>query len=387
MPTIQFVCYGVAVLLFWLGLRLYTGDPWLALAGAVPLPHAFVVDLMPEILTDALAAALTIAVAAALLGLAARPGSRLLLGALTAAVFATYQVRPAAVFLIGWVPLMAAVLRLARERPPEPGRRRWLLGIGLATVLPYLLFAGARRIAVGHFGLVAFGGTNLAGVTACFLDDGLVAELPQEHRPLARAMLRVRQRSGWRPLTPADDVRDWFPQFSDNIWLVAVGAAEARLRVEEGERLARGSAEPADARPKRIRRNEMLTRASRAIIRARPRLYLKWVAGAVGYGFGRLGGQRWVVVPLALLAASWALLKVYRARGAGGPAPAAAPLRAVAALGLSYFALYLLLLAAVSWPFPRYFSATILFLPSVLCMYLYALWRSASASALRRRER
>lgn len=45
------------------------------------------------------------------------------------------------------------------------------------------------------------------------------------------------------------------------------------------------------------------------------------------------------------------------------------------ALGVGYFAAYLLLVSLVSFPFTRYFVSLTLFLPSALCAQLFVMWR------------
>lgn len=374
-PAAHLTLYSLAILLFWLGLRRYTGSAWLAFAGATPLPYAWVVDLMPEIMTDVLAVTLTLVVVSVLLILATRPASPLLWAALAFSVFATYQVRPATVFLIAWAPLVAAVLRLCRERRAVPGLIRWLSGLALATILPYLLFAALRLVVVGHFGLVAFGGTNLAGVTACLLDDEVVEELPEEHRRRAGVMVRRRRARKFEPMTRDSDPFESFRQYSDNIWDVALPLVNAQLRQQR--RLAKQGAVTPDPLQPRIRRNKILTELSRAIIRARPGLYLRWVRSSVFYGLRSLAERPWILWPFVLLGCSALYLALRRATGGGAglQPPADRRLLGVLILGVSYFLIYLFLLSLVSWPSPRYASAMIVFLPSVLCMQLFALWR------------
>ena len=59
-----------------------------------------------------------------------------------------------------------------------------------APVLAYMLM---RLALVGHFGLVAFGSQNLAGITTQFLDEPLAAEFEGETRELAFGILKQRQ--------------------------------------------------------------------------------------------------------------------------------------------------------------------------------------------------
>jgi hypothetical protein len=373
-PRIQFGLYSLAILLFWLALRRYTRSRWWAFAGATPLAYAWVIDLMPEIMTDVLAVTVILVVVSLVLLLAARPAAPLLWTGLALAVFAAYQIRPSTLFLIFWVPLAAAALRLCRGGHLGPGLLRWLSGLALATVLPFFLFAGLRLAVVGHFGLVPFGGTNLVGVAACFLDASVVEELPEEHRDLARRMLELRQKKGLQPMTSTSDPFVSFRQYGINIWQVAFVATGPRIR-RLGRRLAeRGQIAPGALRNKR---NQLLTGVARSIIRARPWLYLRWVRSAVLYGLRGLAGRPWIVWPFVLLVCSTPMLALRRAAGASpGPGrPEGRPLLGIFIMGASYFLVYLVLLSMVSWPFPRYASAMIIFLPAVLCMQLFAVCR------------
>lgn len=374
-PHAQFAFYSLAILLFWLGLRRYTGSGWLAFAGAAPLPFAWVVDLIPEVMTDVLAVTLTLLAVSLALLLATRPAAALLWAAVAATVFATYQVRPSAVFLVVWLPLAAAVLRVCRERRMARDLPRWLLGLGLATFLPWLLFATLRLALVGHFGLVAYGGTNLAGVTASFLDDEVVRQLPVDLQRPARFVLRQRRALGFEPMTLESDHRAAFEQYSVNIWDFAIPAANQEIR-RHRKRARQGELAPDSLRP-RIRRNQILTELSRAIIRARPRLYLRWVRGSFLRGLGRLAERPWIVWPFVLLGVSAFYLALRRAGGrdTGPRPPEHRLLLGILILAVSYFLIYLVTVSLVSWPSPRYTAAMIVFLPSALCMLLWEAWR------------
>ncbi|MEZ5332905.1 MAG: hypothetical protein R2991_12840 [Thermoanaerobaculia bacterium] len=185
-PSAQLIVYLVSVLLFWSGARTWWGRPWLAFAAATPLLWLDVFELAPLVQPDFLSCGLLIAVVGLLLHLLHRPRNGWLWAALAAAVFATYQVRPATVFLIGWVPLLGALL--CRLRPPATWREAASRATGLAaaTILPWLAFSLLRLFTVGHFGVVAFGGYNLSALASCFVDEELVADLPAPDAVLAR---------------------------------------------------------------------------------------------------------------------------------------------------------------------------------------------------------
>jgi uncharacterized membrane protein len=48
---------------------------------------------------------------------------------------------------------------------------------------------------------------------------------------------------------------------------------------------------------------------------------------------------------------------------------------ALALLGVGFFSGYLVLVSLVSFPFTRYFESMILFVPTMLCAQLFAIWR------------
>ncbi len=386
LPPAGLLIYLSSVILFWFALRGYTGSSWLAFAAAVPLAYHPVLVLARLIQPDFLSTAMVVVAVSCLLLLAVRTSRPGAWSGLVVAVFAAYQLRPAAVFLVALIPVLGWVLRLCRS-PTHPWRLwRWAAALACATAMPYLAFAGVRWITVGHFGLVPFGGTNLAGLTANFLDDQLVASLPKEQRDLARRMLRARQNREWQPLTRYGDIEESFRQYSNNMFQIAIPAAERQVKIDRRRATEEGTAS-VDERRKRIVRNEMLGRLSWSIIRLRPFLYLKWVRSALKYGLDQLLDFGWIRWPLLLLVCSLpvALLRgpTARLRHAPGDGPAEASpdllLLGLLVLGLGYFLAYLFLVSLVSFPFLRYFRSMILFLPSALCAELFEIWRGILA--------
>ena len=355
-PRVHLAAWLAAILLWWHGVSRFTGSSWAGFAAAAPLPWAQITGYLDIIQPDFLASALGLASLALLLLLVRRPGAAWVWPALGLAVAAGYHLRPAAVFLAGLVPVLAGLLALWALRR-RPGRALGLAaGTAALTLLPLLAFAGLRWGVVGHFGLVSFGGYNLAGMAACFTDPGLAAELEPPIGETARRTYGARLRRGWQPMTGDDDPADFFPQYSDSIWDVAVQVMKAQLSDEGAPQI--------DV----VAINQRLTEFGRAVVAARPRLYLRWIGAAMLYGLAQLDDDPWVLWPAALVALS--LPFTWRRRSG----ESSRPFVAVMALGPVYFAAYLVLVSLVSFPFARYHASTTLLLPSSLTLALYWLW-------------
>ena len=393
-PAIQLAVYMGSVVLVWWALRRLTGSPWLGFAFALPLPWAPVVSLARRIQPDFLAAAATLCALAFVFLLAIAPRARWYWVGLVVSVAAAYHLRPAAVFLLGFIPLTGGLASwLIRARLGSAVRLLMLLAA--ATLLPYWSFCALRLVAVGHFGLVSFGGTNLAGLAANFVSGPLLSDLPDEHRRLAKRMLNLRRQMGLRPMRLGDPVVDYFAQYSDNIWKVANRAGNFELRQRRQELSGRSrsgaavrASESWQRQPKLVARNTIVGAMSKAVIRARLHLYLEWVREAQLYGLRQLRGYLWIVVPFLGVMISLPVLLV-RCRHA--PAPEAPRSRSgstagsehpslqrslavITLVGCGYFFGYLLLVSLVSFPFERYFQSMIVFIPSVLCAQLYGIW-------------
>ena len=378
-PPAQAVIYLVAVWLFWVAFSRYGHSGWLGFAAASPLLYAPILDLVGLIQPDFLAAGLVILAVAFLLFLATVQKSRLrpvLWLGLTLAAFLGYQVRPAALFLVVWLPLVGGALYWL-----GPASRRHTLAfagrLSLATALPFVVFAFLRPATVGHFGLVSFGGYNLAAVASSFVDQKLLNELPKEVRPTARRIHRARTERGWRPMTPGAETRNWFGQYNDNLWRISLTVAWSELRQEK----RRGVAPPG---LDRVIVNDRLTRFSRRVIKRRPGLYLQWVRDAFADGVRQLGSFAWIRWPFILIMLTSAVAWLRGRPPASEARASIVALRAlatIALIGTTFFALHLLLISLVSLPYPRYTLSTILFLPSALCALLFEMWRRIAQRA------
>jgi hypothetical protein len=330
-------------------------------------------------------------------------------------VFFAYQIRPAYLFLVVAIPLLAAVLGREGERERSGASPRRLVATALAVcLLPLLAFSVLRWSLVGRLGLVSFEGFNLAGIALSLLSPAVVAELPAEHRPLAQAILAERGRRGLQPIEerrfPSSRARmeTWYSEFDLNAWRIAspltfrlaVGeyAEEKRRLGREIEAATRDGADPALERrrvalvqqrealrrerrawPNR-RANEMLTGLSLAVLRQRPALYASWVWEGLRLGLlATLAELRGVALGLAaaglagLVGAAAAWRRGGRVRAQEGLRQALRGCRAPLWLAASVFIPALVLVALVEPPRERYLAACALFVPGALAALAWEL--------------
>ncbi len=372
-PTAHLLLFFAAVLLFWLALRRYTGSKWLAFAWTLPLAYpcnlAFVRFVQPDFLGPTLA----IAALALLVLLAGAPRNPLFWLLVTVAVFSAYQMRPDNLFLVGLVPVWGVLLLLGRR--VVDGRRLLQVGAGLAlaTVLPLVAFISMRGLLVGQFSLVSFGGYNLVGITASFLDDELVARLPEESAALGREILAERQAGGLEPYGPSSWTRRWHQQYSPNVWRVAEPVARRLLTDAPAGNV------PPLAGEAVFEINRGLTELSREVILRRPLLYGKWIRDGFKAGLG-MTFQCMLFGQLAILLVASIPILLLRARRAGGGGDRELEDRmlrlcVLAHIGVSYFLAKLLLIVMVSVPYERHVFPAMALLPCVLAAGLYELWR------------
>jgi hypothetical protein len=247
------------------------------------------------------------------------------------------------------------------------------------TLVPFLLFCALRAVTVGDFGLVSFGGSNVAASVVNFLDRRLVLELPPESSPMAKKILQQRRKRGWEPMRMDSDPIVYFQQGSENLFRIARNVAK-----QESRRAARQ--EGAEHDPEisiNVDLDRRLTVLATQIIRRRPALYLNWIRHGMTLGMRQIFDYVWIVVPLSLLLISlpiaW-LRNGRRSREPIGPRSSfpgsrAADLTMLALLGFGYFFVYLLLVSCTYFPFDRYFVSLTLFLPSALVACLYVVWQ------------
>ncbi|NUQ65730.1 MAG: hypothetical protein HUU20_24945, partial [Pirellulales bacterium] len=200
-PWAQYAVHVLCVLCWYCGAR-----PWFprprpaAIAAAGLLVTNTLLRNVFILSSDGLASSFAIAAMGMLMAVVARPRSTGRWAVLTILIFATYQIRPAYLFLVVLCPVLGIGLLVLREwldadrdaPQQKPGRWRmggYLAGIALAPLLAFCLF---RWALVGDFGLVSFSGYNFCGVVGQFLDRSTVACLPAEIQPVAVESLRRR---------------------------------------------------------------------------------------------------------------------------------------------------------------------------------------------------
>jgi hypothetical protein len=259
-PCVHFLASALAAAAFCAGLRTAGfGAPAAAAASSSLLfVHAARTSL-PELIPDSLALSLAIAATGAFLVAVSRRGGWLAFFALALLTFLTYQFRPAYLFLIPLWPALALALESFLTRREDSLRRRIarLGGYLAATTVPFLLFCGLRGATVGHFGLVSFGGYNVVGIAAQFLDEPLASEMPSDLRPLAEEI--VRRRPSVEGISPPTDFYAMESSYNPTVWGLVVPTAR---EVVEGDDVVV---------------NDRLSRLSAEIVHRRPAAFARWL--------------------------------------------------------------------------------------------------------------
>lgn len=268
-PGIHFIAHVLSVLLFMQALRAWDCRPTQALLVASGVLWSSTLQrYQPCVAPDTLALSTAIAAISFLLMLVRSPGRRALWLLLGGFLLASYHLRPAYLFMLPLMPLLAVPLtwlaRPACEFDPLATRRLAVRLFALAFV-PLLLFACLRWAAVGHFGLVSFGGYNAAGITGQFLTDEMVGELPVEVRPLAEDALRRRDELVATSSLNAEITTSYTTienRFDIYTWHVFVPAARAA------------------ADDDLLLTNSLLAKLARSIVFLQPQSYVTWLVKA-----------------------------------------------------------------------------------------------------------
>ncbi|MBL7646101.1 MAG: ankyrin repeat domain-containing protein [Candidatus Hydrogenedentes bacterium] len=368
-PEAQMLLLLPCVLVFGLGLRAYGLTGPAALVAASPLiwivPVAHVIPETP-------AKCFAIAAAGFLLWFA---GTRTLLPCigLALSIFLAYQMRPAFLFLVAWVP--AAWILLYTRRWGRLHQVRWLGQFArcmAACVLPLLLFSAMRLVLVGHFGLVSFGGQNTIGISIEMLDSQTVSRLPAGERPLGQVFARGRE--AWpdpRFLTRKGLRDDWN-------YIAPIYAAN----VNRIGRTLQAKFPPVEGAAGNVERDQAMSRLSLQTFLVEWPMYGDWLAGAAvesfrmalvlllgggrDEGFG-LGPDYSLVVFLALIVLallSWPVER--RAFGEGSRPFFSRAATVLLFLSGTFFLTKMLLVILVEPPIARYVEAAAYLLPCVL---------------------
>ena len=270
-PWFHYATWVAAVVVFCGALRTAGFAAGAAGAAASVLLYARTLfDYVSAVTPDVPALSCAVLTMSLLLVVVRRSGSLPAWLGLAAAGFATYQMRPAYLFLIPLVPMLGILLAALVFRTPMRSRRFAYLAAGLfaASVVPFLLFCSVRWAVVGHFGLVSFGGYNLIGISAQFLDEDLVRELSPETRPLAQALVERRRHAPW--WSAPQEYADMEATYNPLIWEIAVPAAEELYGDDP------------------VAVNQAVSALAGEIIRRRPARYVRWLVRAGREGVSRL---------------------------------------------------------------------------------------------------
>lgn len=374
-PQLQVALFVCAVLFFYTSLRSYGFAKWTAFVAASPLFYATLlrehaVWVMSEVLAGALVIA-TVGLTFRACG-ATRPWWVWIGSAL--ALFLTYQVRPAYVFLILLVPGLLAVLgalRVAGERP-YPSLKR-IVGTGLAvSVLPFLAFCSLRYGAVGDFGVVSYGGYNLMSITTQFMTNDMVSGFDEDLRPLARAIIEERDKRGigvepGRLHVPLDRFGDLAVYYSWELF------GPLALKYRQGDDIDIQNLKLGGAETYRMANNRVANRLAAATFKARPGVHALFYVKSFLYGIARtLVAEPNIVVLLVIVFPVHCIASLLRStpgseRSAPGEAVAEMrELNAVLIVGALFYLAALFTVILVSPPYDRYLQACAMFLPCIL---------------------
>lgn len=391
LPICHLAARVLAVFAFYAGLRQLGVRGWLAAAIASSFYYCNTIFfgyaglLTTYVLSDSLGESLTILTAALLLVVLGRPGSVLGWAGLVLSLFLTYQVRPLLQFLVVLLPVLGLVLlRLFAERP-EWVRRRLRLGLGLAAagLLPLLAWCTLRLAMVGHFGLVSFSGHALVSIAGHFLSADLVPEFPEDLRPFAQAVLKKRDELASGQVETLFGIT-WRPALDEDGWLRA-GAVEDQymLVITQSQLFEATASEMFPENP--ILQDRKLQEIATAIIKARPRYYLMWLAQSARvtlyWAFtGNFTFNLLIYLFLGLLGVWLALVVIGRWRGPGLPPEEQRPradhfgleLAATVPLAVGVALANAAVIIVLGQPLPRYAATGGVFLPAAAVVALVA---------------
>ncbi len=192
LPLIQIVLSFLSAFFFYGALRIYGLPQWMAFASVTPLfYHRLTWQFGSYILTDSPGSALALLSVGFLFIVVTRSRSVLAWVGIVLSVFITWQVRPAYLFLVPLLPVLAVLLIRLRDASPNRSShaKKVCLGVVAVTFLPVMAYCGLRLVTVGHFGVASVEGHNLTGIATQFLTRDMVKEFDEDLRPLALSII------------------------------------------------------------------------------------------------------------------------------------------------------------------------------------------------------
>jgi len=381
LPEIQYALLALAVFFLYTSLCVYGFRKPAAFFGSSILLYAgFVSSFVPEVMSDSAGVSMAIVTVGFLFRAAGKPGRLFPLLGMGLSAFFTYQIRPAFLFLVPWLPLSVLALEWIRGRyeAVKPGTGQLIRHIAVAILLalfPLLLFSAARMSLTGHFGLTSFGGINFIGITLQLLPEDRVDELPEHLRGPASEMLACMKER--RPLLETGDeglgrneYRKLFRRYNYTIHQCAVKVARELSKAENGV-------------VDKVYINNMLQELSTEIFTMRPGLYLDVVYNSFIIGLkntfrsGRLMNGALAMILAGLLAGGFAAAGALKMHGLTGPAVsprARLEIYSLLFVATSFYTTKLLLVILVEMPIPRYMLAAGAFLPALLAGAAASIW-------------
>ncbi len=374
LPLVHLAIHFLAVLLFYWSLRRFGATAWQAFAAATGVLWTVFHDpQIHDVASDSLARSMAVVTVACLLAVAATPRRLGPWIALTLSLAYTYHIRPAYLFLIPLIPCLG-FLFLAIHAAWHQERFRWKRPVAVLAAMPSSPswpFACCGLVVVGHFGLVSFGGLNIAGLTVELLDRPLIeSHVPKDLQAAALEMLDARReihrRHGW-----ADAFRDGrinLPQLRENFDLDIYEVAAPPIMRRQTE------AGAGDLLSLAVNRD--LSRLSWSVLAARKAVYLRFVVDNFRLGLRDIPATNLTLPPLAMLAVFlWAARNlVWPGRswptGSQDDRPRCFTMQLAILLGVSFLLVGVLLLSVSHMTAGRYLISAALFLPSILVLWI-----------------
>ena len=375
LPLLQALAFVAATVFFYSGLHRYGFSKALAAVIASTLLYSNIfLFYSSEIRPESLSLSLAIITVAFLFHLASKPGKRrwVLWIGFAVTLIATYQVRPAYLFLVLLTPLLGVGLLLIRTRPQKHALARFGMGLAAISIVPFLAFSGLRLAVVGHFGVVSFGGTTLIGIASQLLTEDMVKDLPADSQPLAVAILERRNAMETIPLPSylASVNRNDFVWVYlapgtryDHVWM------SKRYNIYIWELSLPVARELYGDDPVRI--DTELMKLSLGVIRSAPQRYARWFFGATIRGLAWMTWRDLRFVGLLVVLGCVHMARVLRNREAMPGAAHSLELNSMLLVGCGFALAKLLFVALVAPTVGRYMAASGIFLPGIL---IVAIW-------------
>jgi len=376
LPQIQVALYCAAVFFFYASCIQYGFPRWAAWAAATPLLYQRVLwDFASWVLTDVPAAALGLLSIGCLMRVVV--GRRPVLNwvGLILGVFLAYQVRPAYLFLVPLIPVLALLFLWLRDPPWRWDRssKGLLARSAAAAIIPLVLFCAVRLAVVGNFGLVSFAGVNIIGITTQFMTPEMVSNFDQDLRPLALAMIERRDNKelgipgGQRMIAMPDFIRYYNLHAYDVFLFLAQQYVDGRIDSTRPVRDLNDLGK--DAKPI----EDLGRRLAFATIEARPGIFAFYYFKAFLYAVSFTLYTEGTIVLLALAVLAAHFVSTLRVPGQGSPSaveradsPEIRARNVLIFLAAFFYLAKLLLTITVEAPAGRYLVAAAIFIPSAL---------------------